>query len=512
MGQMVEQLVDTQVLVVGAGPVGLLVAGELRLAGVDVVVVERLPEPTGESRASQLNSRTMELFDQRGLLDRLGPVQSEPAGHFGGLTVEVGQVPSLHAGHWKVPQADTEAMLQAWATELGADVRRGHELQELVAREDQVEAEVASPDGPVRFRASYLVGCDGEHSTVRQLAGFDFPGTDATRELLRADVAGIDVPNRRFERRERGLAIAAKRGDGITRVMLHELGRPARRRTGAPDFGEVVEAWARVVGEDISGGTPVWVNAFDNASRQVAQYRKGRILVAGDAAHRQMPIGGQALNLGLHDAFNLGWKLAAQVHGWAPTGLLDSYHDERHPVGTRVLAGIRAQELLLLGGAEVEALRSLFGELLDIGVAHQHLAARASGLDVRYDVDPGDHPLLGARLPHRDLVTRSGPVTTTDLLRSGRGLLLDLSGADARSGERLEAAPRWADRVQVVTAREELRSDGVLAEDGAVLVRPDGHIVWTDTGGADLHTALCRWFGAPRAEHAPRPEEEAAYL
>lgn len=492
---MVGKQVETQVIVVGAGPVGLMLAGELSLGGVDVVVVERLSAPTGESRASQLNARTMEIFDQRGLLERLDETQSESLGHFGGLSFDVSHVPSAYAGFWKIPQFRTEAMLQAWACELGADIRRGHELRGLQVTNDWVAAEVDHVGGSLRLRAPYLVGCDGEHSTVRQLAGFDFPGTDVTRELLRADVAGIDVPNRRFQRLERGLAIAAKRDSDVTRIMVHEFGCSARRRTDAPVFEEVLTAWARVTGEDISGGTPIWVDAFGDASRHVTSYRKGRVLLAGDAAHLQMPIGGQALNLGLHDAANLGWKLAAQVQGWAPADLLDSYHDERHPIGARTLTNVQAQAFLLLGGPEVEPLRASLGELLELDDVRGHLAAMASGLDVRYGAGPGDHPLLGARMPHCDLAIESGPSSTTVLLRAARGVLLDLSPEATLHAELSATATQWADRVHMVTARS--RPGTIPSEIDALLLRPDGHIAWIDDGATGLPTALSRWFGSP---------------
>jgi 2-polyprenyl-6-methoxyphenol hydroxylase-like FAD-dependent oxidoreductase len=485
--------VDTQVIVVGAGPVGLLLAGELRLGGAHVVVVERLTEPTGESRASQLNARTMEVFDQRGLLDRLGPLESVGAGHFGGIPLDVSEVPSHHPGFWKVPQFRTEAMLQDWAVELGADLRRGHELRGLAEETDHVRAEVTGPHGTVELRASFVVGCDGEQSTVRQLAGFDFPGSDATKELLRADVSGIDVPNRRFERRENGLAIAARRPDGVTRVMVHEFGRPAVRRDRPPTFDEVVTAWARVTGENIAGGTPEWVDAFGDASRHVTTYRRGPVLLAGDAAHLQMPAGGQALNLGVQDAANLGWKLAAQVRGWAPEGLLASYHDERHPVGARVLTNVRAQALLLLGGPEVNAARAILAEVISLDVAGTHLAVTVSGLDIRYDHELGDHPLVGARMPHTGLVLPRGDATdTTALLHRARGVLLDLSGDGLRP-----AAAGWADRVDHVPAKAQ--PDGALDGLDAVLVRPDGHVAWAGVPGdqAGPGAALRRWFGAP---------------
>jgi oxygenase len=488
-------MLETQVIVVGAGPVGLMLAGELRLGGVDVVVLERLSAPTGESRASQLNARTMEIFDQRGLLERLGETQRESMGHFGGLSFDVAHVPSAYPGFWKIPQFRTEAMLQAWAGELGADIRRGHELRSVHVTDDWVAADVDHLGGSLRLRASYLVGCDGEHSTVRQLAGFDFPGTDVTRELLRADVVGIDVPNRRFQRRDRGLVIAAKRGGDVTRIMLHEFGQSARRRTHAPAFEEVVTGWHRITGEDISGGTPIWVDAFGDASRHVSAYRKGRVLLAGDAAHLQMPIGGQALNLGLHEAANLGWKLAAQVQGWAPTDLLDSYHAERHPVGARTLITVQAQALLLLGGPEVEPLRASLAELLELDDVRTHLAATASGLDVRYGAGPDDHPWLGARMPHCDLVTAAGPSNSTVALRCARGVLLDFSTDATRHAERSATATQWGNRVHLVTARS--RPSGIPSEINALLVRPDGHIAWIDDGARDVRTALSRWFGSP---------------
>ncbi|MGH3624676.1 MAG: FAD-dependent monooxygenase [Sciscionella sp.] len=490
---------ETEVIVVGAGPVGLLLAGELRLGGVDVVVVERLSEPTGESRASQLNSRTMEVLDQRGLLDRLGETHRESGGHFGGIPLDVSEVPSVHAGYWKIPQHRTEGALQAWSAGLGADIRREHELRELATHPDHVEAVIGTSGGSRRLRAEYLVGCDGERSTVRRLAGFDFAGTEVTRELFRADVSGIDIPARRFERREHGLAISGKR-DGVTRVMFHEFGRKAGHRTGPPDFAEVVAGWEKITGEDIGSGTPIWTDVFCDASKQAARYREDRVLLAGDAAHVQLPAGGQALNLGLQDAMNLGWKLAAQVRGWAPAGLLDSYHDERHPVGRWIRANVAAQGQLLLGGREMEAVRAVFGELLALRQARDHLALTLSGLDVRYPVGQGGHPLLGARLPPQRLRTANGPSSTTALMRGARGLLLGLSGRAADQDAIRAVATKWTDRVDVVAATA--HPDDPLSEVDAVLVRPDGHVAWIDSDTAELEIALYRWFGEP----AWRPE------
>jgi oxygenase len=498
-------ILDTDVLVVGAGPAGLMLATELRLGGAEVVVVDQRPGPTTESRASTLHARTMEILDSRGLLDELGTPPCEPRGHFGGVPLDL-TLPSSHPGQWKVAQTRTEELLQRRAAELGADLRRRHQLLSLTA-EDGVEAEAIGPYGPVRIRARYLVGCDGEDSTVRRLVRAPFPGRDAARELLRADVSGVEVADRRFQRLEHGLAIAATR-EGVTRVMVHEFGRPAAERGGAePDFAEVTDVWKRVTGEDISQGTPLWVNAFGDANRQLAHYRHGRVLFAGDAAHRQMPSGGQALNLGVQDAFNLGWKLAAVVRGSAGEDLLDTYHSERHTVGRQVLANIRAQVELLLGGPEVEPARALLTELVALDGVRQHLAGMISGLGIRYDVEgvgvgPELHsdepPLLGRRLPDAWLESaeRGARRRTTELLRTGRGLLLSLDG-DGAPALRASAAP-WSDRVAFVADRP--AADGPLPAGQALLVRPDGYVAWAGFGPAGLVDALTRWFGTPPAD------------
>jgi oxygenase len=451
---------DADVIVVGAGPVGLLLAGELRLGGAHVIVLERRACPTTESRASTLHARTMEILDSRALLTELGEPPNEPRGHFGGIPLDLA-TRSRFAGQWKVPQTRTEALLADWADLLGADVRRGWELLALADEGDGVSVIASTVRGQRRLRARYVVACDGEDSTVRGLTGVPFPGEDARHGLLRADVAGIDIRGRRFERLDRGVAIAARNKDGVTRVMVHEYGGDP----GKPDFEQVADVWRRVTGEDISGGVPLWVNAFDDTNRQVARYRDGRVLFAGDAAHQQLPSGGQALNLGLAEAFNLGWKLAATVRGWAPPGLLDSYHDERHPVGARVLANIRTQARLLFDGQEAGPLRTLLGELVALEPVRAHLADMISGLDVRYDT--GDHPLVGTRLPHTELTTGAGPTTSTALARTGEALFLDFT-ADG-----LAVPPPWTGLARIVTA---CRPTGPLAGTSAVLIRPDGHV------------------------------------
>ncbi|MFB7297715.1 FAD-dependent monooxygenase [Streptomyces rubiginosohelvolus] len=493
---------DTQVIIVGAGPVGLLLAGELRLGGAEVVVVDKLARPTTESRASTVHARTMELLDQRELLAELGTPPREPRGHFGGIPLDLGRLTGPYPGIWKVPQTTLEELLGRWATGLGARLLRSVELTGLTDGPDGVEAGFTGPEGPLRMRASALVGCDGERSTVRELAGIAFPGFAATREMLRADIAGIDIPARRFERLPGGLAVSARRPDGVTRVMVHRYGAPPRPRSEEPSFAEIAEAWQAVTGERIGDGEVLWRNAFDDTCRQAERYRAGRILLAGDAAHAQMPVGGQALNLGLQDAWNLGWKLAATVTGRAPDALLDTYHEERHPVGARVLESIRAQTHVLLGDRSVEPVRTLLGELLAQDAVRDRLAAGVSGVDVRYDVGGAPGSSLGARVPPSPLHTDAGPTSTAALLRDGRGLLVELTPAPASAapdGVRERTAP-WAGRVRYVRATapagSPLRAPSAPA---VLLLRPDGHVAWAHTeDGPSLTAALHRWFGTPR--------------
>ncbi|MEW2162118.1 FAD-dependent monooxygenase [Streptomyces sp. NPDC007084] len=486
---------DASVIVVGAGPAGLMLAGELRLAGADVLVLERRDRPSGESRGIGFTIRTMEVFDQRGLLPRFGAVETSEAGHFGGLPLDLGVLGAGHGAARTVPQSRTEAVLEAWARDLGVTVRRGQDV--VAVTEDAHGVSVSVRGSEQALRARFVVGCDGGRSTVRRLAGFDFPGTPATTELFLADVRGVDLPPKMTaDPSAGGLVMVAPLPGGITRVIAGERGAPPVRRTGPPEFREVADVFKRLTDTDISGAEPVWVSAFTDAARQVTAYRRGRILLAGDAAHIHLPAGGQGMNTSVQDAFNLGWKLAAVLRGTAPEDLLDTYHDERHPVGRRLLAGTRAQSLLILGGEEVAPVREILTELLAHTEVARHLAARVSGLDIRYDVGGGRHPLLGARLPGLALDRAGRTVTSTALLRSGRGLLLDLTdNATLR-----RRAHGWSDRVDLVTAAaRDLPADSPANATTAVLVRPDGHVAWAAPGSHhDLPTTLERWFGPAR--------------
>ncbi|MBZ3913838.1 FAD-dependent monooxygenase [Streptomyces acidiscabies] len=489
---------DTDVIVVGAGPTGLTLAAELRLGGARVTVVERLAEPTGQSRGLGFTARAMEAFDQRGLLPRFGPGDApeiSPVGHFGGVRFDYTVLPGAHFGARGIPQSRTEAVLEAWAGELGAVIHRGWEFTGLSADDASVSVAVQTPSGPRELRAAYVVGADGGHSAVREAAGIGFPGTPASRVMYLADVVGRSLrPRPLGERLEHGMVMAAPLTDTVDRIIVCPDGAPPREDAAPVTFAEVADAWLRLTGEDISDADTEWVSSFTDATRQAATYRAGRVLVAGDAAHIHLPAGGQGMSTGLLDAFNLGWKLAAEVTGRAH--LLDTYHAERHPAGARLLLNTRAQGTVFLGGRESDPLRALFAELIEHDDVKRHLAGAVSGLDVRYDLGDG-HPLLGRRVAPRVLTGPAGETTTTRLLHPARGVLLDLADDP---GLRAAAAP-WHDRVTVTTATPKPADgpDDDLRGLHTLLIRPDGHAAWaSDTpDGEGLSAALHRWFGTP---------------
>ncbi|UJV47273.1 FAD-dependent monooxygenase [Streptomyces sp. AMCC400023] len=482
---------DADVIIVGAGPTGLMLAGELRLNGVSVTVLDKLAEPIRESRALGFSARTIEEFAQRGLMARFGEVGVIPAGHFGGVPLDYQVIEGGSYGARGVPQARTEGVLGGWAVQLGAVVRRGVEVTGVDLDDDGVSVTVQGAGGTDRLRARYVVGCDGARSIVRTSAGIDFPGTEPTLELRFADITGVSLrPRFSGERVPGGMIMVMPLGPDRCRVIYYDATEPLRTADGPITFEEVAEAFKRLSGEDISGATPLWVSSTTDVSRQAAQYRKGRAFLAGDAAHIHLPIGAQGMSAGVQDAVNLGWKLALEIKGQAPEGLLDTYHSERHPVGARILANTLAQRSLYLGGDDMEPMREVFSELVRAHPSVQrHLVGMVTGLDIRHDVGGADHPLLGRRLPERELVVGGEKVSSTTLLHAGRPVLLELGGDHGLA----RAAVGWQDRVDVV----DVEFDCDVPVDG-ILVRPDGYVAWVGpvgTGADGLTDALTRWFG-----------------
>jgi 2-polyprenyl-6-methoxyphenol hydroxylase-like FAD-dependent oxidoreductase len=488
-----REKMEAAVIIVGAGPVGLMLAGELRLAGLPVVVFEQRETPAEESRGIGFTARAAEVFDQRGLMHRFGAIESGQDGHFGGVRIDFNMLEDNHFGVRRVPQYRIEHGLEEWAGELGATIMRGCRVVDIRMTDDAVVAVVDGPDGRVEHAAEYLVGCDGGRSMVRQRVGIDFPGTEPTRGMYLADIVGAELRPRYIgERVPGGMVMSAKLDDGRTRITIHEdFAPPPGART--PTFTEIADTWQRLTGESIHHGQAKWISVFTDSTRQAAEYRRGRVLLAGDAAHIHLPAGAQGLSVGVQDAVNLGWKLAATIKGWAPAGLLDTYHTERHPVGARVLRNTQAQGLIYLKGDEMNPLRSVLGELMELPEAAALMAGMVSGLDIRYDVSDVDHPLLGRRMPDRDLTLADGRHTRVfELLRPARGLLI---GGDLAAARRPVAD--WSDRIDVITASWRAASaQSPDANTDSVLIRPDGYVAWTAPGG-DLTDALHRWFGPP---------------
>ncbi|MFI6638764.1 rifampin monooxygenase [Streptomyces sp. NPDC050504] len=469
------------VIVVGGGPTGVMLAAELRLRGVHALVLDKDAAPTGVVRALGLHVRSLELMDQRGLLERfleLG-TRYEVGGFFAGIDKPwPTRMDTAHGYVLGIPQTVTERLLTEYATGLGVEIRRGSELVGLSQDAEGVTAELA--DG-TRLRSRYLVGSDGGRSTVRKLLGVGFPGEPTRVETLLGEVrltatqeelAAVTAEVRKTQKRFGAMPL----GEGYFRVVAPADG-VAEDRTVPPTLEELKRQLVAVSGTDFGVHSPRWLSRFGDATRQAERYRVGRVLLAGDAAHVHPPTGGQGLNLGIQDAFNLGWKLAAEVAGWAPDDLLDSYEGERHPVAADVLDNTRAQMQLMSTEPGPQSVRRLLTELMDFEEVNRYLIEKITAVGVRYDFG-GGHELLGRRL--RDVPLKRGRLY--ELMRGGRGLLLDQTGRLSVDG--------WADRVDhVVDVSEEL-------DVPAVLLRPDGHVAWVGEDQAGLTAVLPRWFGA----------------
>ena len=470
---------ESDVIVVGGGPTGVMLAGELRMHGVRVLVLERDAEPTRVVRALGLHARSIELLDQRGLLDPfLASGQQYPIGGFAGISKPTpDRLDTAHPYVLGIPQPTTDRLLTEHAIDLGVEIRRGSDVVELSQDDRGVTVDLA--DG-TQVRSRYLVGCDGGRSTVRKQLGVGFPGEPATREWLSGEVELTASPEEvaavvtEVRRTQRGFGVGPS-GAGLYRVVVPAEG-VAEDRSSPPTIEEVGQRLWVVAGTDFGVHSPRWLTRFGDATRQAERYRSGRVLLAGDAAHVHPPTGGQGLNLGLQDAFNLGWKLAAEVDGWAPEGLLDSYHTERHPVGADVLATTRAVAELLSTEPGPRAVRRLVSDLMDFDEVNRFLVEKVTAIGIRYDLGEG-HRLVGRRL--RDVRLTRGRLYA--LMHEGRGLLLDQTGRLSVAG--------WADRVDhVVDVSEEL-------DVPAALLRPDGHVAWVGGDQQDLIDHLATWFG-----------------
>jgi 2-polyprenyl-6-methoxyphenol hydroxylase-like FAD-dependent oxidoreductase len=504
---------DADVCVVGAGPTGLMLAGELALAGVDVAVVERrTSQALAGSRAGGLHSRTIEILDQRGIADRfLSEGQKAQVAMFAGTRLDVSDFPTRHNYGLGLWQNHIERILAGWVDEMAVTIYRGREVTGFAQDDTGVDVELS--DGQ-SLRAEYLVGCDGGRSLVRKAAGIEFPGWDPTTSSLIAQVEMAEKPEWGIHRNAFGLhsfgrieyeirdgeVVYVDRGPVGVMVTEQHLGP-----TTEPTLRDLSEALIAVCGSDYGIYSPTWISRFTDMTRQAASYRKGRVLLAGDAAHVHAPDGGQGLQTGVQDAVNLGWKLAQVVKGTSPESLLDTYHAERHPVAARVLRNTMASGALRRPDERTKALRDTMSELLGMDEPRRRFAAMMSGLDIHYDLGEG-HPLLGRRMPDLDLVTAKGALRVFTLLHDARPVLLNLGepGAFDISG--------WADRVQLIDAKYvgtwELPALGTVTAPIAVLIRPDGYAAWVgDCRHLGLSEALTTWFG-PGVKLSPTPPSQ----
>src|SRR5246500_917317 len=498
----VEPMVDHAVVVAGGGPTGLMLAGELALAGVDVAVVERrASQDLVGSRAGGLHSRTIEVLDQRGIADRfLSQGQVAQVAQFSGIPLDISDFPTRHPYGLALWQNRIERTLAGWVDELGVPIYRGREVTGITQDDTGVDVRLS---GGQSLQAEYLVGCDGGRSLVRKAAGIEFPGWDPTTSCLIAEVemapetasATGEEPEWGITRRDalgvHGLNRLADGGPVRVVVTEQHLGP-----TSEPTLRDLSEALIAVYGTDYGIHSPTWISRFTDMTRQVAAYRDRRVLLAGDAAHVHDPVGGQGLNTGVQDAVNLGWKLAQVVNQTSPENLLDTYDAERHPVAARVLRNTMAQMALLRHlDDRTKALRDTVSELLSMDEPRKRFAAKMSGLGIRYDLGEG-HPLLGRRMPDLDLVTADGPMRVFALLHDARPVLLNLGEAAS-----FDIAP-WGDRVRLIDARYvgmwELPVVGTVTAPTAVLIRPDGYVAWAgDPSDLELPDALTTWFGPP---------------
>jgi 2-polyprenyl-6-methoxyphenol hydroxylase-like FAD-dependent oxidoreductase len=491
------------VVIAGGGPTGMMLAGELALAHVDVAVVERREsQELAGSRAGGLHSRTLELLDQRGIAERfLAEGKPSPVAPFATTMLDLSDLPSRHNYWLALFQNHIERLLAGWVSELEVPTYRGRSVIGFVRDDDGVEVRLS--DGSA-LRTQYLVGCDGGRSLIRKHAGIDFPGWGPSASYLIAEAEVTSEPAWGIRYAGKGVHGIGKLDDGKrVRIVSTEL---ALQQGDEPTLDDLREALVAVHGTDFGVHSVTWLSRFTDTTRQAAAYRAGRVLLAGDSAHVHSPAGGQGLNLGMQDAVNLGWKLAQVVRGISPQELLDTYQVESRAVGARVLERSMAFTALARGDDRTAALRAMMSDLIKLDQPRKRYAAMISGLDIRYDLGPG-HPLLGRRMPDLDVLTESGPRRVFTELRDARPVLLNLGEPAALD------ITRWGSRVKRVDGRYsgtwELPVVGVVIAPSAVLIRPDGHVAWVGNGTDEgLPDALATWFGSlPRGTvSAPRKE------
>jgi 2-polyprenyl-6-methoxyphenol hydroxylase-like FAD-dependent oxidoreductase len=496
-------MTEHAVVIAGGGPAGMMLAAELALAKVDVAVIERRPDHAlVGSRAGGFHSRTIEVFDQRGIADRfLAEGQVAQVATFATTVLDMSDFPTRHPYSLGIWQNQIERIMAAWIAELPVRIHYGAEVVGFAQHDTGVEVELA--DGQ-SLRAQYLVGCDGGRSVIRTAAGIEFPGWDATRSNLIAEAEMSEEPELGMRRDDLGIHGIGRleyeirdgevvyEDEGPVRVMVTER-QPAP--SGEPTLRELKDALIAVYGTDFGIHSPTSISRFTDTTRQAAAYRAGRVLLAGDSAHVHYPAGGQGLSLGVQDAVNLGWKLAQVVRGISPESLLDTYHDERHPITARALRYTMAQTALQRQDERTKAVVDVVSELVVMDEPRKQLAGMVSGLDIRYDLGEG-HPLLGRRMPDLELVGADGPLRVFELLHDAKGVLLNLGSARGFD------IARWAGLVQVVDAEYdgawELPVLGPVTAPAAALIRPDGYVAWVGEGtDAGLRDALTSWFGAP---------------
>jgi len=483
-------MTEHQVVIAGGGPTGLMLAAELALAKVDVAIVERrVSQELVGWRAGGLHSRTIEVLDQRGIADRfLSQGKIAQIAGFAWMRLDISDFPTRYNYGLALRQSHTERILAGWVGDLAVPIYRGLEVTGFVQDDNGVEVNL-SDDGSLR--TAYLVGCDGGRSLIRKTAGIEFLGWDPSISHLIAEVELAEDAPWGLHRDAHGIHSLSKSDDGKTvRVLVTE---PQPGRTDVPMLRDLSDALIAGYGSDFGIHSPTSIARFTDMARQAASYRERRVLLAGDAAHVHYPAGGQGLNIGVQDAVNLGWKLARVVKKTSPESVLDTYHDERHPVAAKVLQNTMAQVALLRPDDRTNALREIASDILSLDEPRKRIAAMMSGLDIHYDLGEG-HPLLGRRMPDLDLVSEDGTLRVFSLLHGARPVLLNLS----QSGS--FGIPSWADRVQLIDAkydgRWELPVLGVVPAPAAVLIRPDGYVAWVgDRTELGLSEALTRWFG-----------------